>query len=94
MKITNLKNIIEYLEDINKPKETNKNMTIDIEINIPLKTKPKRKVRVFSNFVKVGYDQYKIRKDYFTGSEYALIDGKRYEIARDFWTGRGYLVEI
>ena len=93
MKITNFKRIIEYLEDVKKPKERKPNMTIEIEISMPV-AKKKRKVTVFSNFVKAGLDRYRIRRDAFTGYEYVLIDGNRYEIARDFWTGKGYLVEI
>jgi len=93
MNILNVKRIIEYLEGIDKPKKETNKMTIEIEINLPVARK-KRKVTVFNNFVKVGFDRYRIHKDYFTGYEYALIDGKRYEIAREFWTGKGYLVEI
>jgi hypothetical protein len=77
-----------------KPKvEVKKNMTIDITITLPKAQKPKRKVTVFSNFVKVGFDQYNIKIDPFTGYEYVKIDGKRYEIARDIFN-RGVLVEI
>jgi hypothetical protein len=83
----------ELLKIQQKPKEEKKNMTIDITITLPKAQKPKRKVRVFSNFVKVGFDQYSIRIDPFTGYEYVKIDGKRYEIARDIYN-RGVLVEI
>ena len=73
-----------------KPKEE---MIIDITISLPKAPKPKRKVRVFSNFVKVGFDQYTIKIDPFTGYEYVKIEGKRYEVARDIFN-RGVLVEI
>lgn len=76
-----------------KEKENKKDMVIDITITLPKAQKPKRKVRVFSNFVKVGFRQFSIKIDPFTGYEYVLIDGKRYEIARDFFN-RGVLVEI
>lgn len=76
-----------------KPKKE-KEMIIDITISLPkVAPKPKRKVRVFSNFVKVGFDQYSIKIDPFTGYEYVKIDGKRYEIVRDFFN-RGVLVEL
>jgi hypothetical protein len=78
-------------------KETKKEkepMIIDITISLPKVTpKPKRKVRVFSNFVKVGFDQYSIKIDPFSGNEYVKINGVRYEILRDFFN-RGVLVEI
>jgi hypothetical protein len=77
-------------------KETKKKdpMIIDITISLPKVTpKPKRKVRVFSNFVKVGFDQYSIKIDPFSGNEYVKINGVRYEILRDFFN-RGVLVEI
>jgi len=80
-----------FLNVQKKPKE--KEMTIDITISLPKVTKPKRKVRVFSNFVKVGFEQYSIKIDPFTGYEYVKIEGKRYEILRDFFN-RGVLVEI
>jgi len=78
----------------NHKKQINKNnMIIDITISLPKVQKPKRKVRVFNNFVKVGFNQYSIRIDPFTGYEYVKINGNRYEIARDIWN-RGVLVEI
>jgi hypothetical protein len=77
-----------------KQQKTEKeNMIIDITISLPKAPKPKRKVRVFSNFVKVGFNQYTIRIDPFTGYEYVKIDGKRYEVIRDLFN-RGVLVEI
>lgn len=82
----------EFLSSNKKPKQQ-KEMIIDITISLPKVVKPKRKVRVFSNFVKVGFDQYSIRIDPFSGYEYVKIDGKRYEILRDFFN-RGVLVEI
>jgi len=88
----NIKKIIEFLGEIEKPKQPQR-MTLDIVINLSA-PKKKRKVTVFNNFVKVGFDQYRIKRDFFTDDEYAIIDGKRYEIYRNPWTGRGYLVEI
>lgn len=75
-------------------KTKKENMIIDITISLPKATpKPKRKVRVFNNFVKVGWNQYSIKIDPFNGYEYVKIDGKRYEIARDVFH-QGVLVEI
>lgn len=91
----NFENIIEelYLFAGKQPKKE-KDMIIDITISLPKATpKPKRKVRVFNNFVKVGFDQYSIKIDPFTGYEYVKINGKRYEIARDYFN-RGLLVEV
>ena len=70
-------------------------MILDIIIHLPRKTerRRKRKVRVFRTFVKVGWDQYRIKRDAYTGYEYAIIDGVRYEIYRDIF-GQGYLVEL
>jgi hypothetical protein len=82
-----------YLNLPQKQQTKEKEMIIDITISLPKAQKPKRKVRVFSNFVKVGFDQYSIKIDPFTGYEYVKIDGKRYEIVRDFFN-RGVLVEI
>ena len=76
-----------------KTQKQQKEMIIDITITLPKVVKPKRKVRVFSNFVKVGFNQYSIRIDPFTGYEYVKIEGKRYEILRDYFN-RGVLVEI
>lgn len=80
---------------VQKQQKQEKEMIIDITIKLPsVKVeKPKRRVRVFSNFVKVGFNQYSIRIDPFTGYEYVKIDGKRYEIVRDYFN-RGVLVEI
>jgi hypothetical protein len=69
-------------------------MIIDITISLPKATpKPKRTVRVFNNFVKVGFDQYKIRIEPWTGYEYVVINGKRYEVVRDYFN-QGVLVEV
>lgn len=82
-----------YLFAGKKPKKE-KDMIIDITISLPKSTpKPKRKVRVFNNFVKVGWNQYRIKIDPFTGYEYVKIDGKRYEVVRDYFN-QGVLVEI
>jgi len=83
----------EYLNLPQKQQKPKEEMIIDITISLPKAQKPKRKVRVFSNFVKVGFDQYSIKIDPFTGYEYVKIEGKRYEIVRDFFN-RGVLVEI
>ena len=83
----------EFLKVQEKPKEKTE-MIIDITISLPKAIqKPKRKVRVFSNFVKVGWDQYRINIDPFTGYEYVKINGKRYEVVRDYFN-QGVLVEI
>jgi hypothetical protein len=82
-----------YKELEKKQQKPEKEMIIDITISLPKAPKPKRKVRVFSNFVKVGFDQYTIKIDPFTGYEYVKIEGKRYEVARDIFS-RGVLVEI
>jgi len=93
----NFNKIIEelYLFAGQKPKKK-KDMTIDIQISLPKARKPRRKqrVRVFTNFVKVGFSQYSIKIDPFTGYEYVKIKGKRYEIHRDIWTGKGVLIEL
>ena len=68
-----------------------KDMTINITISRP--AQKKHKVRVFTNFVKVGWDQYSIKHDSYTGYEYVIIKGNRYEVVRDIF-GKGYLVEI
>jgi hypothetical protein len=91
----NFDNILEelYLFAGKKPKKE-KDMIIDITISLPKATqKPKRKVRVFNNFVKVGWSQYGIKIDPFTGYEYVKINGKRYEIVRDIFN-QGVLIEI
>lgn len=85
--------IIEELNLFAGNKKQQEDMRIELTIKLPKAQKPKRKVRVFSNFVKVGFDQYSIKIDPFTGYEYVKIDGKRYEIVRNVW-GRGVLVEI
>ena len=83
----------EFLKVQEKPKEEKK-MIIDIVISLPkVAPKPKRKVRVFSNFVKVGWQQYRINIDLFTGNEFVVIEGKRYEVVRDYFN-QGVLVEI
>jgi len=82
-----------WYEELLKTQKQQKEMIIDITITLPKVAKPKRKVRVFSNFVKVGFDQYSIRIDPFSGYEYVVIEGKRYEILRDYYN-RGVLVEI
>jgi|GEM_PF-4996675 hypothetical protein len=89
----NFDNIIEELNLFAGNKKQQEDMRIELTIKLPVAHKPKRKVRVFSNFVKVGFDQYNIKIDPFTGYEYVKIDGKRYEIARNIW-GRGVLVEV
>jgi hypothetical protein len=68
-------------------------MIIDIEIRVPVAKPKKNKVRVFSNFVKVGFQQYSIKKDFWTDNEYVVIKNHRYEILRDVF-GKGYLVEL
>jgi hypothetical protein len=90
----NFENIVEelYLFAGKSLKKEKKNMILNIEISLPRASKPKRKVRVFSNFVKVGWDQYRIHIDPFTGYEYVKINGKRYEVARDYFR-QGYLIE-
>jgi hypothetical protein len=94
-KVSNdLDNIVEELYRFaGKEKKSKKDMTINITISTPKVAKPKRKVRVFTNFVKVGWDQYSIKIDPYTGYEYVLIKGNRYEVVRDV-LGKGYLVEI
>jgi len=82
-----------WYEELLQTQKQQKEMIIDITITLPKVAKPKRKVRVFSNFVKVGFDQYSIRIDPFSGYEYVKIEGKRYEILRDYYN-RGVLVEI
>jgi hypothetical protein len=92
------KNFNEIVEELylfagKEPKKEN-NMILNIEITLPKATpKPKRKVRVFSNFVKVGWDQYAIKVDPYTGYEYVKINGKRYEVVRDYFHS-GVLIEI
>lgn len=89
--------IIDLFDKKEQPKQQEE-MIIDINIKLPVNTvkkeKKKKKVTVFTNFVKVGYNQYRIKVDPFTGYEYVLIKGKRYDIFRDIWTGRGVLVEL
>ena len=82
-----------YLFAGKENKKKKKDMTIDITISVPVRSKPKRKVRVFSNFVKVGWDQYSIKVDPYTRYEYVIIKGNRYEVVRDIF-GKGYLVEL
>ena len=77
---------------LHKKEEKKSNPVVDITITVSKKT-PKRKVRVFSNFVKVGWDQYSIKHDAYTGYEYVVIKGNRYEVVRDIF-GQGYLVEL
>ena len=92
----NFEDILEelYLFAGKELKKEKKDMIIDITISLPKATpKPKRKVRVFNNFVKVGWDQYAIKIDPFTGYEYVKIKGNRYEVVRDYFN-RGILVEI
>lgn len=90
----NFENIIEelYLFAGKSLKKEKKNMILNIEISLPRASKPKRKVRVFSNFVKVGWDQYRIHIDPFTGYEYVKINTKRYEVVRNLFN-QGVLVE-
>ena len=84
----------EYLKLPKKQQKPEKEMIIDITISLPKATpKPKRKVRVFNNFVKVGWDQYRINIDPYTGYEYVKIKGTRYEVVRDYFN-QGVLVEI
>jgi len=86
--------IEKVLKELEPKKEEKPNMTINIEISLPKsQPKPKRKVRVFSNFVKVGWNQYSIKIDHYTGYEYVLINGVRYDVVRNVF-GQGYLVEI
>lgn len=83
----------EFLTVQEKPKKKS-NMILNIEISLPKVTpKPKRKVRVFNNFVKVGWDQYSIKIDPYTGYEYVKINGKRYEISRNIFN-QGILIEM
>lgn len=82
-----------YLLAGKENKRKKNNMVIDITISLPKQApKPKRKVRVFANFVKVGFDAYAIKVDSFTGTEYVDIKGNRYYVVRDIF-GKGYLVE-
>lgn len=91
-KVSTIEKILKELNAEKEEKKSNK-VVLDITITIPAKKRPKRKVKVFSNFVKVGWDQYSIKYDRYTGYEYVIIDGVRYEIARNAF-GQGYLVEI
>jgi hypothetical protein len=91
------KNFEDIIEELylfaGKPlKKEKKNMILNIEISLPRASKPKRKIRVFSNFVKIGWDQYRIHIDPFTGYEYIKINGTRYEVVRNF-LGQGGLIE-
>jgi hypothetical protein len=83
----------EFTSLLNKPEKKTMTTTIDITITLPKAQKPKRKVRVFSNFVKVGWDQYAIKLDAFTGNEFVLINNTRYEVVRDIFN-QGVLVEV
>jgi hypothetical protein len=90
----NFEDILEelYLFAGEQLKPEKKNMILNIEISLPRAAKPKRKVRVFSNFVKVGWDQYRIHIDPFTGYEYVKINNKRYEVVRNLFN-QGVLIE-
>lgn len=82
-----------YLLAGKENKRKKNNMVIDITISLPKQApKPKRKVTVFSNFVKVGFKGYAIKIDAFTGTEYVDIEDNRYYVVRDVY-GKGYLVE-
>ena len=92
-KVPTVEKILRELDFEDKEKKENKKVVLDITISLPAKKRPKRKVRVFSNFVKIGWDQYSIKHDCYTGYEYVIIDGTRYEIMRNIF-GQGYLVEL
>jgi hypothetical protein len=76
-----------------KERKNKDNMIINVKISVPKKVEKKHKVRVFSTFVKVGWNQYSIKRDFFTDREYVIIKGNRYEVVRDVF-GQGYLVEL
>lgn len=88
---SDLNKILIELSDFAGKKKQKKDMTIDITITRTRKPR-KNKVRVFTNFVKVGWDQYSIKHDWL-GNEYVVIKGTRYEIMRNIF-GDGYLVEL
>ena len=91
------KNFEEILEELHlcagKERKSKNNMKVNITISVPKKVAKKHKVRVFTNFVKVGWDQYSIKRDFFTDREYVIIKGNRYEIVRNIF-GQGYLDEL
>lgn len=94
LKSFSIPKLYEKLLGIKEKPKKEKDMIIDITISLPKATpKPKRKVRVFNNFVKVGWNQYSIRIDPFTGYEYVKINSKRYEVVRDYFN-QGVLIEI
>jgi len=92
-KVSSLTELLKKFNLVKEPKkEKKRNVVLDITITLPRK-KAKRRVTVFSNFVKVGWDQYSIKHDHYTGYEYVIIEGERYEVVRDV-CGQGYLVEV
>lgn len=72
-------------------------MILDITITIPAPKKKEPKlipIKVFTTFVKIGYNQYKIYIDPFQGIEYVTIDGERFEIERPVFGTGGWLRPI
>jgi hypothetical protein len=88
---SDLKKVIQRILSGDKEEKENKR-TVNITLSLVTKKDKKHKVRVFSNFVKVGWDQYSIKRDWLD-NEYVIIKGNRYEVVRDIF-GQGYLVEL
>lgn len=83
--------IVEKVQQKKEPK-----MVIDITItrSAPKKEKKVYPIKVFTTFVKIGYNQYKIYIDPFEGYEYVTIDGERYEVERPLFGTGGWLRAI
>lgn len=77
---------LDILEEIQAlPKKRVNNIILDGEyITV------EEKVSIFTNHVKIGYEQFKIRENRFTGTKYVTIEGLKFYVKRD-WYGNKYL---
>jgi len=84
-----------FVQQVEQKKEKPK-MIIDITITRPAPKKEKKAypIKVFTTFVKIGYNQYKIYVDPFEGYEYITIDGERFEVERPLFGSGGWLRNI
>jgi len=57
---------------------------------IKFKTEIKEKITIYERFVKIGWNSYKRKFDYFTGRDYITVDGTVFWIKQDR-LGREYL---